>query len=96
MSNTIEAMKPATEDLLDRAAGLLSTLGQRHGLSNFRHAGRGRVVADAEPERTYLDVAEFELAAEGMLQARLTVITSGALSATAAAGRAVATTVTSD
>lgn len=88
----IEIVKLATEDQLDRSAELLTVLGQRHGLSIFRHAGRGRVVADAEAGRTYLDVANFELEAEGMLQARLTVITSGAPSAADAGGRAVGAT----
>lgn len=87
-------MKLATEDQLDRSGELLSVLGQRHGLSNFRHAGPGRVVADAEMGRTYLDVARFELEAEGMLQARLTVITSGAPSAAKAGGRAIVATST--
>jgi len=87
-------MRLATEDQLDRSAELLSVLGHRHGLSGFRHAGPGAVVADAEAGRTYLDVARFELEAEGMLRARLTVITSGAPSAAEAGGRAIAATST--
>lgn len=91
-TTTIETVKPATEDLLDRSGELLTVLSQLHGLSNFRHAGPGRVVADADAGRTYLDVAKFELEAEGMLRARLTVITSGAPSAVDAGGRAIAAT----
>lgn len=81
-------MQAATEEQIDRSAELLTVLGQRHGLSHFRHAGRGRIVAHADRGRTYLDIAAFELEAEGILGARLNVITDAAPAARTA-GRPV-------
>jgi hypothetical protein len=76
-------MNEATEERLRRFAQVLTDLGVRHGLSNFRRAGDGRVIADIADGRTYLDVARFEIEAEAVLQAGVSVI----LSATESAAR---------
>ncbi|MEP6461818.1 MAG: hypothetical protein ABJC62_00045 [Frankiaceae bacterium] len=55
---------------------MLIDLGGRHGLSNFRRAGDGRLIADIEQGKTYLDVARFELEAEGVLRAGVSVVLS--------------------
>lgn len=68
----------ATDELLDRFAAVLADLGTRHGLSNLRHGGVGTVVTDVEPGRTYLDLARFELEAESLLGASLTVVSADA------------------
>lgn len=90
-SISIGTMNGATEEQLDRAAALLVHLARDHGLVALRHAGRGRVVADVEPGRTYLDVARFELEAESLIGARIWVVPSGAPSAKEIAGRPIST-----
>ena len=69
---------PANEELLDRYAAVLVGLGQRHGLSGLTHGGPGTLVVDVEPGRTYLDLARFELEAEALLGAGVTVVSSDA------------------
>lgn len=77
MAVIVEDMNPANEEQLVRFARVLATLGERHGLSNFRKAGEGQVIADIEKGRTYFDVAGFELEAENLLQAGVSVVLSG-------------------
>jgi hypothetical protein len=87
MSATIgHVLEPASPELLDRFAAVLADLGARHGLSNFRHGGEGKVVADVEPGRTYFDIGQFELEAESLLGSGLFVVGSGAPSAAHIAG----------
>lgn len=74
-------MDEASEERLRRFAKVLIDLGIRHGLSNFRRAGDGRVVADVTEGRTYLDVARFEIEAECVLRASVSVILAGTESA---------------
>ena len=69
---------PANEELLDRYTAVLVGLGQRHGLSGLRHGGPGTLVVEVEPGRTYLDLARFELEAEALLGAGVTVVSSDA------------------
>lgn len=69
---------PASKELLDRFAAVLADLGARHGLANLRHGGVGTVVADVAAGRTYLNLALFELEAESLLGASLTVVSSDA------------------
>ena len=38
-------------------------------LSNFHRGGAGMVIAGVTPGRTYVDIARFEIEAEGLLQA---------------------------
>jgi len=77
-------MNPASEEQLIRYARVLVNLGKQHGLSNFRRAGDGRLIVDIAHGRTYLDIARFELAAEGLLQAGVSVILTGTETATRA------------
>jgi hypothetical protein len=63
-------------ELLVRYAPVLTDLAARHGLTNLHRAGTGRLVADVNAGRTHLDVASFELDAEGLLRARLDVVLS--------------------
>jgi hypothetical protein len=77
MTTTISDMNPATEEQLIRYARVLADLGAKHGLSNFRRAGDGQVIADVEPGTTYLGIARFEIEAEGLLRATVSVIPSG-------------------
>lgn len=81
MAVIVEDMNPASEEQLVRFARVLATLGERHGLSNFRKAGEGQVIADIEKGRTYMDIAHFEIEAEGLLQAGVSVLPSGTESA---------------
>jgi hypothetical protein len=69
-------MNEATEEQLSRFARVLTDLGSRHGLSGFRRAGDGRLIADIAGGKTYLDVARFEIEAEAVLQAAVSVILS--------------------
>lgn len=87
MSNPQAAPPRASERQLDRAAAQLTDLGARHGLSGFRHAGEGRLVADITPGRTYFDIARFELEAETMLGAAVDIIPAQTPSAAVLAGR---------
>jgi hypothetical protein len=68
---------PATDDELNRFERVLTNLGLRHGLSNFRLGRPGELIADISWGRTYLDVARFELDAEAVIQARVSVLLSG-------------------
>jgi hypothetical protein len=70
-------MNPATDDQLGRFARALENLGLRHGLSNFRLGRPGELIADIAGGRTYLDVARFELDAEAVVQAGVSVLLSG-------------------
>ena len=85
-------MEPATVKQLDRMAPVLLALAAKHGLSHLRHAGAGRVVADLDEDRTYFDVAHFELEAEAVLRASVHVVASGAPSAANLAGRELTVT----
>ncbi|MDE3202902.1 MAG: hypothetical protein KGQ66_01620 [Acidobacteriota bacterium] len=75
-------MKTATEEQIVRFAQVLTDLGVRHGLSNLHRAGVGRIIADIAEGQTYLDVARFELEAEAVLQAGVSVILSDTETAT--------------
>ncbi len=77
---------PASEELLDRYGAVLVGLGRSHGLSRLRHGGPGILIADVEPGRTYMDLARFELEAEALLAARLTVLSADAPRARQIAG----------
>ncbi len=87
MTTTVESMKPATDEQLDRSAAQLRALGETFGLSGLRHAGQGNIVADVAPGRTYFDVAGFEAAAAQLLGAEVFVMPSGAPGAAHMAGR---------
>ena len=76
MAFTVGAMGPATEAQMLRFATTLTTLARGHGLSNLRLVEDGQVIADIDPGRTLLDVARFEIEAQGLLQARVSVISS--------------------
>lgn len=65
-----------------RFAQVLTDLGVRHGLSNLHRAGDGRIIADIAAGMTYLDVSRFELEAEAVLQAGVSVILSETETAT--------------
>lgn len=82
-------MDLATSEQLDRFAVVLVDLATRHGMSNLRQAGDGRLVADVARGRTYFDIAAFELEAEPLLGAALSVIPSGAPLAPSIAGRPI-------
>ena len=69
-------MVAATEEQLSRFALVLADLGARHGLTNFRKAGDGRLIADIAAGNTYLDVARFEIEAEAVLRAAVSVVLS--------------------
>ena len=72
----VSSMNEATEAQLSRFARVLTDLGAKHGLSNFRRAGDGQIIADVEAHTTYLGIARFELEAEGLLRATVSVIPS--------------------
>lgn len=76
MTTTVVGMNTATSEQLVRFAQVLTDLGVRHGLSNLHRAGDGRIIADIAAGQTYLDVARFELEAEAVLQAGVSVILS--------------------
>jgi hypothetical protein len=76
MTTTAIGVNTATEERLVRFAQVLTDLGVRHGLSNLHRAGDGRTIADIAEGKTYLDVARFELEAETVLQAGVSVILS--------------------
>lgn len=76
----------APPELLDRYAALLIDLAKRHGLSNLRHGGPGKIVADVERGRTYFDLARFEMEARSVLGHDVAVISSDAPSAPELAG----------
>lgn len=78
MATTVTTMNPATEAHMLRFAQALNTLARGHGLSNLRVAGEGQIVADIAKERTLLDIARFEIEAQAVLQARVSVISSRA------------------
>lgn len=65
---------------LARAAELLETRAAKHGLSNLRLSTRadGDVVADVAPDRTYFDIAAFELEVEELLGWAPNIVASGA------------------
>lgn len=77
MAGTMVRMDPASEGQLVRHARVLEGLATRHGLSRLRRAGDGRLVADIAIGRTYMDVARFELDAQGILGGVVDVILSG-------------------
>jgi len=79
---TVSVMHAASEEQLVRFAQVLTDLGIRHGLANLHRAGDGRIIADIAEGMTYLDVARFELEAEAVLQAGLSVILSETETAT--------------
>lgn len=70
-------MNAASETKLVRYARVLVDLGAEHGLSNFRRGGNGFLVADVQPGTTYLTIARFEIKAENLLRATVSVIPSG-------------------
>ena len=76
MTIALIGMNSATEEQLVRFAQVLTDLGARHGLSNLHRAGDGRIVAEIAAGMTYLDVSRFELEAEAVLQAGVSVILS--------------------
>ena len=76
MTIALIGMNSATEEQLVRFAQVLTNLGARHGLSNLHRAGDGRIIADIAAGMTYLDVSRFELEAEAVLQAGVSVILS--------------------
>lgn len=78
MTTTVKTMNPATEAHMLRFAQALNNLARGHGLSNLRVAGEGQLVADIAKERTLLDIARFEIEAQAVLQARVSVISSRA------------------
>lgn len=82
MTSIVSTMTEATEEQLLRFAQVLTDLGARHGLSNLRRAGDGRIVADIADGKTYLDVARFEIEAEAVLQTTVSVVLSGTQPAT--------------
>lgn len=45
-------MGPASEETLIRFVRVLDNLAARHGLSNFRLAGGGMIIADVTPGMT--------------------------------------------
>ena len=69
-------MDPAPEAQMLRFANGLSTLARDHGLSNLRLVEDGQVIADIDKGRTLLDIARFEIEAQALLQARVSVISS--------------------
>lgn len=73
---TVDTVDPATDDQMARFSEALTTLARGHGLSNLRLAGDGRLIADIAEGRTLLDVARFEIEAQTVLQARVSVISS--------------------
>jgi hypothetical protein len=87
MAITIENMLTATDEQLDRSAADLRTIADTFGLAGLRHAGRGNIVADVAPGRTYFDLAGFEAAAAQLLGAAVFVTPSGAPGAARMAGR---------
>jgi len=78
MTATVTTMNPATEAHMLRFAQALNNLARGHGLSNLRVAGDGQLIADIAKERTLLDIARFEIEAQAVLQARVSVISSRA------------------
>lgn len=81
-TTTVSSVSTATEEQLVRFAQVLIDLGVRHGLSNLHRAGDGRIIADIADGKTYLDVARFELEAEAVLEAGVSVILSQTETAT--------------
>lgn len=77
---------PASEELLDCYAAALVSLSGRHGLSNLRYGGSGTVIADVEPNRSLINLANFELEAETLLAHEVFVMSSDAPAAQAAEG----------
>lgn len=73
---TVNRMEPAAEHDIARLAASLTDLAYKHGLSGLRVAGDGVLIADVASGRTLLDVARFELEAEAVLQAVVSVISS--------------------
>ncbi len=71
-------MMPATDAELVRFVPVLMTLAERHGLSNLRLAGHGQIVADVDAGRTLVDVARFEIEAQAVIRAEITVVSSRA------------------
>ncbi len=78
MANSLRTMNPATEAQMLRFAQALDTLARGHGLANLRVAGEGQLIADIAKERTLLDIARFEIEAQAIIQARVSVISSRA------------------
>lgn len=75
---TVRAMDPATEAQMLRFAEALNTLARGDGLSNLRLAGEGQLIADVAEGRTLLDIARFEIEAQAVVQAHVSVISSRA------------------
>lgn len=72
----ISDMEAAADVQLIRFARVLETLAAKHGLSELRLAGEGRLIADVESGRTLLDIARFEIEAQAVLHARVAVVSS--------------------
>lgn len=79
-------MDPAPSNEIIRFAQVLTTLAARHGLSELRTAGEGRVVATVAADRTLLDIAGFELDAQAVLHADVAVVSSRTALASEIAG----------
>jgi hypothetical protein len=54
-------------------------LAAAHGMSNLRLSPDGRLLARLEPERTYMDLADFELAIEDATGLTVEVVPDGVL-----------------
>jgi len=61
---------------MDRYAALLVDLGRRYGITNLRHGGPCKVVADVEPGRTYFDLARFEMEVRSILGHDVAVVST--------------------
>lgn len=69
-------MTSATEAQMLRFAQALVNLARGHGLTSLRLAGDGQIIADVAEGRTLLDIARFEIEAQAILQARVSVVSS--------------------
>ena len=81
-----ECLPPASDELLDRYAAVLHTLGAAHGITGLRHGRPGWLVGDVAPGRTLMDMARFELEAESLLGAGVALMASSAPAAAGMAG----------
>ncbi len=69
----------ADDETFRRAAGLVETLATQHGLSEVRLGQHGgELVVTVGADRDYFDLVRFEMELEGLLRARVRVVSSGA------------------
>ena len=80
-SPAVEPSLPPVDEATVRAhAGELQALAARHGISGLRFASAGRLVGHLAADRDAFDVADFELAAAGVVGAEVRLYSDRVLS----------------